>query len=281
MAKLTLYGVPLSQPFRSVAWALLLKRAPFKVRLAVPGSPHPTNGTRGEEFRALTRGRTARVPVLRDEGEDDGGGGGNGFVVHESPAILTYLCQKHGWTDLYPSELRRRTRVDEYNHWHHEGTRCLSRLTQPALRPDLPAPSPALGDGRRRHLLHHPDEVREQARAILDRLDSAWLSQDAYLAGPALTVSDLLCYGEVSQAVMLGAASLDDGRPHLAAWAARMGRVDFHDPVHAALAALGDELAPNDESADAVPLAARLGVATKAGLKALDEAQAAYATTTA
>ena len=34
---LKLYGVPLSQPFRSVAWALLKKREPFTVKMVVPG----------------------------------------------------------------------------------------------------------------------------------------------------------------------------------------------------------------------------------------------------
>ena len=35
---LTLHGVPLSQPFRSVAWACLQKRVPFVAQLVVPGS---------------------------------------------------------------------------------------------------------------------------------------------------------------------------------------------------------------------------------------------------
>ena len=34
---LKLHGVPLSQPFRSVAWACLQKRLPFEVALVVPG----------------------------------------------------------------------------------------------------------------------------------------------------------------------------------------------------------------------------------------------------
>jgi glutathione S-transferase len=260
MSKLTLYGVPLSQPFRSVAWALLQKRVRFQVQLVVPGSPHKKTGSTGEDFRALTGGRTTQVPVLRD---DDSGNEGS-IVVHESPAILTYLCQKYGWTDLYPAhDLRQKTSVDTYTHWHHEGTRCLSRLIQPALRPDLAAALP-----------HHPtrEELHEQARAMLGRLDGAWLSQQAFLAGTSHpTIADILCYGEVAQVVMLGAASLD-GYPNLAAWSHRMKDLEFHDEVHVALATLGDVVAESD-----VPMMKRLGGATKAGLQALDTAQKRYA----
>jgi glutathione S-transferase len=241
----------LSQPFRSVAWALLQKHVRFQVQLAVPGSPHKKTGSRGEDFRALTGGRTTQVPVLRDDDND-----GESFVVHESPAILTYLCQKYGWTDLYPAhDLKQKTSVDMYTHWHHEGTRCLSRLIQPALRPDL-SPQP-----------HHPtrEELNEQARAMLERLDGA------FLAGtPNATIADILCYGEVAQVVMLGAASLD-GYPNLAAWTARMKELEFHDEAHVALATLGDVVAESD-----VPMMKRLGGATKAGLQALDAAQARY-----
>ena len=257
MSKLTLYGVPLSQPFRSVAWALLQKRVRFQVQLVVPGSPHKKSGSRGEDFRALTGGRTTQVPVLCD---DDGDGS---FVVHESPAILAYLSEKYGWKDLHPAhDLRQKTSVDMYLHWHHEGTRCLSRLIQPALRPDLAA-----------HPHQHPtkEELHEQARAMLGRLDGAWLSHSAYLAGTSHpTIADILCYGEVAQVVMLGAASLKD-YPNLATWTTRMRELEFHDEAHVALTTLGDVVAESD-----VPMMKRLGGATKAGLQALDAAQARY-----
>jgi glutathione S-transferase len=263
MSKLTLYGVPLSQPFRSVAWTLLQKRVRFQVQLVVPGSPHKKTGSTGEDFRALTGGRTTQVPVLRDDDDNNNEDSSSSFVVHESPAILTYLCQKYGWADLYPAhDLRQKTSVDMYLHWHHEGTRCLSRLIQPALRPDLSSHP------------HHPtrDELHEQSRAMLGRLDGAWLSRDGYLASTSHpTIADILCYGEVSQVAMLGAASLD-GYPNLAAWTARMKEVEFHDEVHVALTNLGDVVAESD-----VPMMKRLGGATKAGLQALAAAQAQYA----
>ena len=46
---LRLHGVPLSQPFRSVAWTLLQKRVPFEVSLCVPGS----GGKRGSKQQPL------------------------------------------------------------------------------------------------------------------------------------------------------------------------------------------------------------------------------------
>jgi hypothetical protein len=72
---------------------------------------------------------------------------------------------------------------------------------------------------------------------------------------------------------MLGAVRSLEEYPNLQGWVDRMRRVDFHDDAHAALAVLGDVF---DDRTDGVPLTKRLGAATKAGLKAIDEAQATY-----
>ena len=52
---LKLHGVPLSQPFRSVAWACLQKRLPFEVALVVPGM----SSKMGSKGPALQRGQSA------------------------------------------------------------------------------------------------------------------------------------------------------------------------------------------------------------------------------
>jgi glutathione S-transferase len=260
---LKLYGVPLSQPFRSVAWMLLQKHVPFQVQLVVPGSPHKKIGSKGEDFLALTKGRSTHVPVLQD---DD-------FVVLESPAILTYLCQSRGWTDLYPyDDLKLKTNVDSYLHWHHEGTRRLSQLIQPLLRPDLLLPT----------LVVPPEKLQEQVHSVLTQLDSAWLSShDYFLAGSQQhSIADILCYGEVVQAVMMGALTLKD-YANLSNWSRRMQQIEFHDDIHVALTVLGNvsDDGGGDESSSKGPISKRLGVATKEGLKAVEEAQKRYSTT--
>lgn len=303
-----LYGVPLSQPFRSVAWTLLLKGMAFETQLVAPGSPHPKNGSLGDDFRILTGHRSTTTPVLWDRNVDDAEGneGEDGFVVLESAAILTYLCHKHSWDDLYPPPAkgslgRRRATIDSYLHWHHNGTRQLSQLVQPALRPDLPQTE------------SHPARL-EKARIVLSQLEHGWLgtlreatnhdhkNEGPFLAGnPHPTIADILCYGEISQAVLLGALNLDhndkDGNNNndyirLRAWSDEMRRLPYHDEVHAALFALGNIGAAETETHGAdvcvgssnepttriPPLSKRLGRVTRVGLEAIQRAQDNYRT---
>ena len=58
----------------------------------------------------------------------------NGFFVIESSAILTYLAVKYEWTDLYPTDLQTRSRIDQYLAWHHSNTR---KITTDLFRPLL------------------------------------------------------------------------------------------------------------------------------------------------
>ena len=64
---LKLHGVPLSQPFRSVAWACLQKRLRFEVTLVVPGMASKM-GSKGPGY--LNLNPTGTVPTLEDDGVD-------------------------------------------------------------------------------------------------------------------------------------------------------------------------------------------------------------------
>jgi glutathione S-transferase/autophagy-related protein 2 len=254
-----LYGVPLSQPFRSVAWALLQKHVPFEVVLTVPGAAHK-KGSLHESFRSLTRGRTDKVPVFTD--------GSNGVSLSESPAILTYLAERRGWTDdgdLYaPAGTSTKALIDSYLHWHHDGTRHLARITRPLIRPDLKVTV--------------TDEDEVAARTVLKLLETAWLRDADYVAGTSTpSLADLMAYEEVVQAVVLAGLDLSADYPKLSAWMFRMEQLPFHDAVHVALTTLGNLKEPSD---NAPPLAKQLGAATKAGMAAIEGAQKEYAEVT-
>ena len=172
---LKLHGVPLSQPFRSVAWACLQKRLPFEVNLVVPGMESRI-GSKGPAYLRLNP--TGTVPTLEDDG----------VVVLESAAMLSYLANKHQWTDLYPQEAAARARIDSFMHWHHQGTRTVAAgFAVPYLRPEL---AKALGE----------DGLAKAKRAALDALqllETHWLATDPYVAASHQTVADLLAYEEV------------------------------------------------------------------------------------
>ena len=173
---LKLHGVPLSQPFRSVAWACLQKRLPFEVNLVVPGMESRI-GSKGPAYLRLNP--TGTVPTLEDDG----------VVVLESAAMLSYLANKHQWTDLYPQEAAARARVDSFMHWHHQGTRTVAAgFAVPYLRPEL---AKALGE----------DGLAKAKRTALDALqllETHWLATDPYVAASHQTVADLLAYEEVA-----------------------------------------------------------------------------------
>jgi glutathione S-transferase len=251
MSAVKLYGVPLSPPFRAVAWTLLQRHVPFEIKLTIPGATNKM-GSLHESFLSKTKGRTGRVPVL-EEGS---------LCVSESPAILSYLCESRGWVgDLYgPPGTAKKALIDSYMHWHHDSTRHIAALTMPYTRPELK--------------LTLSEQEQEKARLALESLNSAWLKDDAFIAGGEQhSIADILAYEEVVQATMTGALDLSTlDYPNLAAWVERMQQVPFHDAAHASLTALG--LLTNTMSD--TPIRKRLGTATKEGMKAIQQAQENY-----
>lgn len=96
--KLTVYGHPASQPSRTVFWACLLGGLPFALE-AGQGLELPNGGTN-------PRGQ---VPSIAD----------GDFHLAEAGAIVWYLAAKHGWEDMYPSDLQEQARVHQFMNMHH------------------------------------------------------------------------------------------------------------------------------------------------------------------
>lgn len=236
-----------------VVWPCLMKGLPFKAMVAVPGAKGRA-GTTAPEFRA--KFPLGTVPAI-EYGDTR---------ITESAAILSFLADTHGWSDLYPTERRARVKVDEYLHWHHSGVRSLANAHfAPRMRPDLVIDASA----------------RAAASAKSDR--SLQLVEEAFLGGAGgggfiggracASVADLLCYSEVAclgprfgDVIDLSAAKL----PRIAAWMDRMAELPHHDAVFAAAAAVGKL-----DDASQPPLLERLAPSTKAGLAAIAAAAAA------
>ena len=256
---LKLYGVPLSQPVRSVLWALLMKRTRFEFVMTVPYMDRPGMGARHDDFRNKTRARSITVPLLQD---------GPDVYITESAAILVYLCESRGWeADLYgkPGTLYKAT-IDSYLHWHHNNTRTLGRIT---------------GSYLQKHVQPLDNET-EVIGKVLRRLETGWLSPSShnntsthatYIAGGSgPSIADLMCYCELSQITMLGLfdkQDLQEEYPKVQSWMQRMQQLPYHDHVHAALTTLGNVKTDDLD----LPLSKRLSRATKHGLKAIEDAQ--------
>jgi glutathione S-transferase len=67
----------------------------------------------GASGRIAELNPTAQVPTVED----------GDFALYEMPAILIFLCEKHRWQDLFPTDLETRARVQQYLHFHHGWTR--------------------------------------------------------------------------------------------------------------------------------------------------------------
>ena len=214
-----LYGVPFSQPVRAVMWLMLYKRAPFEMVLINPGSKGD-NGSRHPNYLAKNPGGT--IPTIEDPA--------TGFALGEAHAIMTWLCNVNGWTDVYPAEPNERAKVDWYLNYHHRNVRDASTgLVAPKIRKDLDI----------------PDTTQQAAQrtltAALGALDINWLANRKYMTGDSVTLADFAAYVEIGQLRPEFTNVYDFSPfPNVRRWLDDMQAVDSHDDVHVVLAELGD-----------------------------------------
>ena len=248
-SKLILYGVPFSQPVRAVMWLLFYKKLPFEMVLINPGSSGD-NGSRNPAYLAKNPGGT--IPCIEEPGED--------FTLGEAHAILCYLCNKHGWTDLYPQDLKQRAKVDWYLNYHHRNVRDASvGLVAPKIRKDL----------------NIPESVQSAAKATLTNalraLDTGWLQDSRFLVGDTVTIADFAAYVEIGQLQPEFTNVYDFSEfANVQRWLSDMHEIPGHDDVHVVLAELGDisQQAPDMET---------IKNANKQALSVLKQRQAEFA----
>jgi glutathione S-transferase len=245
MATLKLYGVPFSQPVRAVIWLLLLKRMPFELVLTNPGTKGES-GSRHPDY--LAKNPMGTIPCI-EEPE-------TGFTLGEAHAIMPYLAQTHGWSDLYPDDLRARARVDWYLHLHHRNVREASGLVAPKIRKDLNFPEAVIQSSMRNisNALHMLNDYR--------------LVDGGFVAGDQITIADLAAYVEIGQLQPQFTNVFDFAPfPNVVRWLNDMAAVAFHDEVHVVLSELGD-VSKEAPSMDAIRNA------NKSALRTLKETQA-------
>ena len=218
MRDLIVYGVPFSQPVRAVLWALLLKELPFQMQMINPGHSGE-GGSRHPNY--LAKNPFATIPAIE---EPD-----TGFTLAEAHAILTYLAQQHGWTDLYPTAPKERARIDSYLHYHHRNVRECSLLVASKVRKDL-----AFSDA----MLERTTATIGSALKVLEH---TYLIQGPYLMGEQLTLADLAACVEVSQLHCQYTNLFDlQAYPGVCQWLQRLEVVPGYAQVHEPLRVLGD-----------------------------------------
>ncbi|XP_035160163.1 glutathione S-transferase theta-1 isoform X2 [Callithrix jacchus] len=146
-----------------------------------------------------------KVPALKD----------GDFTLSESVAILLYLTHKYKVPDhWYPQDLQARARVDEYLAWQHTTLRrsCLRALWHKVMFPVF---------------LGEPVSPQTLAATLAELdvnvqlLEDKFLQNKAFLAGPHISLADLVAITELMHPVGAG-CQVFEGRPKLAAWRNRV-----------------------------------------------------------
>eukprot|EP00036_Acanthoecidae_sp_10tr_P024952 CAMPEP_0206318292 /NCGR_PEP_ID=MMETSP0106_2-20121207/17102_1 /ASSEMBLY_ACC=CAM_ASM_000206 /TAXON_ID=81532 /ORGANISM="Acanthoeca-like sp., Strain 10tr" /LENGTH=223 /DNA_ID=CAMNT_0053749963 /DNA_START=91 /DNA_END=763 /DNA_ORIENTATION=+ len=203
------YGIPQSQPVRTLLWALAIHETPYQLVPTMPGRKKK-GGTRHPDYLAKFPNATA----VNEDGD---------VHVSECTAILRYLAAKHNWAEYYPSDPKTRAQIDFYLSWHHQNTRQLTMaLFAPAIRADLG--------------LEVDNTVAPRVLPMLERFLS---SGTKFLTGDTPTLADLVVYGDVGQCQQKYCDLVDfSPYPRVQGWLARVETLPKHEEVHAPLAQL-------------------------------------------
>lgn len=190
-----LYHFPYSQHARRVVALLETAKLPYELRhVDMAQGQHMS-----AEYRAINPNH--QVPTLLD----------GDLVLHESNAILRYLCRKHGLADWYPAEPQAAARVDQWLDWNQ----CLLApavvnivLNKVFLREKGDQAAIAKGEAKLTELW-----------PVLER----GLQADPFLLSASPTIADLSVASNVTQ---LGFAGIGAPGAKTAAWYQRVAALD-------------------------------------------------------
>ena len=127
--------------------------------------------------------------------------------IHESNAILRYLCVKHGLDDWYPSDLKTRAAVEQWLDWGQcRLAPAVIDIVFNSLFAGPRADKAAIARGQ------------ERLAELAPMLEAALEGRD-YLTGDQPTIADLAVWANVFHLTLAKAAP---ETPNIAAWLARM-----------------------------------------------------------
>ena len=224
LTMLKIYGVPNSQPVRAVVWTCLMQGLPFQFLMTSQNRAAKT-----PEYLSSINPR-GTIPAIDD----------NGVILWESHAIMIYLCEKHDWDDLWPTDLKRRAEVSQYLHFHHRNTREIVINWSRTLWPSVFEVEDPDEDWIRRNTfpgLENNAEVVANALKIIDSM----LARSTFIVGDRPTLADISAYEELGQN-QSRYANCTDYSPfvHIRRWLDQMAQLPAHDEAHEIWHLIGD-----------------------------------------
>ncbi len=109
---LQLYTHPLSQPSRAVEWLLKSNNIQYEPKMV----DLVTGQHRTEAFLKINP--NGRIPVLVD----------GDFILYESNSIMQYIAEKFGLTQMYPTDLKQRAKVNQWLNWFHTNVSAIFNI---------------------------------------------------------------------------------------------------------------------------------------------------------
>jgi len=190
-----LYHHPYSQHSRRVVSLLEEARFDYELRsVALDKGEHMS-----PEYLSINPNH--QVPTLVD----------HDVKIHESNAILRYLCIKHGLWNWYPEDLKARATVEQWLDWNQ----CHFSPTVV----DIVLNKVFMGDKADPAAIKRGEERLPALAAILD----AGLADREFLAGATPTIADL---SMASNIFHLGLAEAMPTEPNITEWYQRVSRIE-------------------------------------------------------
>lgn len=188
---MTLYHHPFSQHVRRVTALLEEAAIPYEpVHVALDDGAHMA-----ADYLAVNPNH--QVPTLVD----------GDVKIHESNAILRYLCNKHELLDWYPADPALRASVDQWLDWNQ------SRVAGSVI--DIVFNKVFMGDKGDQEAIARGEANMIELTAIL----GAALENGDYLVGDSPTIADLSVASNISQ---LQLADAVPDHPAIVRWYQRM-----------------------------------------------------------
>lgn len=276
-----IYGHPVSQPSRAVLWAAAIKKLDFDFK-----DINPMLGETNTSYymKKFPSGAIPGLEVRNDgtalSGADvDEDPHPSVFRLSEGAAILCYLADANGWSDLYPTNLsegasgslealQRRAKVNQWLMWKEDGLRFATtevfhsaakeRIKQKAKDTAIGKVVTAVADAVTRNpteeeIKAEEEEKKKKEKEIKQKWKDAMLTMTygglkhhAYIAGDTLSIADIALYCEIDQ---IHYAGLYDFRewPEVYAWILRMQQAPEHDAIRAPLFKIIAELGFPDQ----------------------------------
>jgi glutathione S-transferase len=190
-----LYHFPQSQHARRVVSLLEEAGLAYELRhVAMDKGEH-----RSAEYLAINPNH--QVPTLID----------GDVKIHESNAMLRYLCAKHRLAEWYPEELRARAKVEQWLDWNQ----C--RLSPAVV--DIVLNSVFLGAAGDRAAVERGFSRLPELWSVLE----GGLAEAPFIAGAQPTIADLSLASSVFQ---LTFANITPPEPAIAAWFQRVAKLE-------------------------------------------------------